>query len=88
MLPVTICSFFQIKRIISSEKSVTFFGFWKMPKILVGRTTLEGKKKEDGLKSQLSKISPSLIIIATSFSVILLNVNNIVPLCLSPDQGD
>ena len=85
---VTICSFFQIKRIISSEKSVTFFGFWKMPKILVGRTTLEGKKKEDGLKSQLSKISPSLIIIATSFSVILLNVNNIVPLCLSPDQGD
>ena len=24
---VTICSFFQIKRIISSEKSVTFFGF-------------------------------------------------------------
>ena len=79
---VTICSFFQIKRIISSEKSVTFFGFWKM------RTTLEGKKKEDGLKSQLSKISPSLIIIATSFSVILLNVNNIVPLCLSPDQGD
>ena len=88
MLPVTICSFFQIKRIISREKSVTFFGFWKMPKILVGRTTLEGKKKEDGLKSQLSKISPSLIIIATSFSVILLNVNNIVPLCLSPDQGD
>ena len=86
---VTICSFFQIKRIISSEKSVTFFGFWKMPKILVGRTTrLDGEKKEDGLKSQLSQISPSLIIIAASFSVILLNVNNIVPLCLSPDQGD
>ena len=86
---VTICSFFQIKRIISSEKSVTFFGFWKMPKILVGRTTrLDGEKKEDGLKSQLSQISPSLIIIAASFCVILLNVNNIVPLCLSPDQGD
>ena len=78
---------FSDKRIISSEK-VTFFGFWKMPKILVGRTTLDGEKKEDSLKSQLSKISPSLIIIATSFSVILLNVNNIVPLCLSPDQGD
>ena len=85
---VTICSFFQIKRIISSEK-VTLFGFWKMPNILVGRTTrLDGEKKEDGLKSQLSQICPSLIIIATSFSVILLNVNNIVPLCLTPDQGD
>ena len=71
---VTICSFFQIKRIISSDD---------------GRTTrLDGEKKEDGLKSQLSKISPSLIIIATSFSVILLIANNIVPLCLSPDQGD
>ena len=39
---------FQIKRIISSEKwfnyVVTFF-FWKMPKIWVGRTTLNGEKK-------------------------------------------
>ena len=59
-----------------------------MPKILVGRTTLDGEKKEDGLKSQLSKISPSLIIIATSFSVIFLNASNVVPSCLSPDQGD
>ena len=43
---------FQIKRIISSEKwynyVVTFF-FWKMPKIWVGRTTVNGEKKEDGL---------------------------------------
>ena len=42
---------FQIKRIISSEKwfnyVVTFF--LKMPKIWVGRTTLNGEKKEDGL---------------------------------------
>ena len=44
---------FQIKRIISSEKwfnyVVTFF--WKMLKIWVGRTTLNGEKKEDGLSS-------------------------------------
>ena len=44
---------FQIKRIISSEKwfdyVVTFF-FWNyMPKIWVGRTTLNRGKKEDGL---------------------------------------
>ena len=40
---------FQIKRIISSEKwfndVVTSFFFWKMSKIWVGRTTLNGEKK-------------------------------------------
>ena len=45
---------FQIKRIISSEKwfnyVATFFFLWKMPKIGVGRTTLNGEKKEDGLR--------------------------------------
>ena len=46
---------FQIKRIISREKwfnnVVTFFCFLKMPKLWVGRTTLNGgKKKEDGPK--------------------------------------
>ena len=35
---------FHIKRIISSKKSL------KMPKIWVGRTTLKGERKEDGLK--------------------------------------
>ena len=44
---------FQMKRITLSEKSfnyvVTFF-FLKMPKIWVGRTTLKGEKKEDGLR--------------------------------------
>ena len=45
-----VCPFlaiFQINRIISSEKwfnyVLTFF--WKMPKIWVGRTTLNGEKK-------------------------------------------
>ena len=42
---------FQIKRIISSEKwfnyVVTFFFFLKMPKIWVGRTTLNGEKGID-----------------------------------------
>ena len=42
----------QIKRIVSSEKwcnyVVTFFLFFlKMPKIWVGRTTVNGEKKED-----------------------------------------
>ena len=54
-VPVVLCAvtmlIFQIKRIISSEKwfnyVVTFF--LKMPKIWVGRTTLNGEKKEDGL---------------------------------------
>ena len=44
---------FQIKRIISSEKwcnyVVTFFFFLKMPKIWVGRTTVNGEKKEDAI---------------------------------------
>ena len=44
---------FQIKRIISSEKwfhyVVTFFLFLKKPKMWVGRTTINGEKKEDGL---------------------------------------
>ena len=46
-----LCSFFQIKRIISSEKwfnyVVTFLCFCllKMPKIWVGWTTLNGEKK-------------------------------------------
>ena len=44
---------FQIKRIISSEKWFTYvdtFFFWKMPKIWVGRTTLNGEKNEDCLR--------------------------------------
>ena len=44
---------FQIKRIILSEKwfncLVTFFFVLKMPKIWVGRTTLNGKKKKMAL---------------------------------------
>ena len=48
---------FQIKRIISSEKwfkyviSSSFLFFLKMSKIWVGRTTLNGEKKEDGLSN-------------------------------------
>ena len=44
---------FQIKRIISSEKWFNYvvpFFFWKMPKMWVGRKTLNGGKKEDGLR--------------------------------------
>ena len=48
---------FQIKKIFSSEKwchyLVTFFFFLKMPKIWVGRTMVNGEKKEDGLMESL-----------------------------------
>ena len=48
---------FHIKIIIPSEKwfnyVVTFF-FLKMPKIWVGRMTLNGEKKEDGLNDYVS----------------------------------
>ena len=42
---------FQIKRIISSEK---WCKMAKMPKIGVGRTTVNGEKKEDGLSLNFS----------------------------------
>ena len=42
---------FQIKRIISTEKWCNYdIFFWKIPKIGVGRTTVNGEKKEDGPK--------------------------------------
>ena len=45
---------FQMKTIISIKNGVNtsllfFFLFLKMPKIWVGRTTVNGEKKEDGL---------------------------------------
>ena len=41
---------FQIKRIISSEKCCNYvITLSKMPKIRVGRTTVNGENKEDGL---------------------------------------
>ena len=54
---------FHIKRIISSEKwfnyVVTFF-FLKMPKIWVGRMTLNGEKKEDGLNDYVSILANNI----------------------------
>ena len=42
---------FQIKRIISTEKWCNYnIFFLKIPKIGVGRTTVNGEKKEDGPK--------------------------------------
>ena len=47
-----LCSFFTLKELfqvkIGLTKSLLFF-FLKMPKIWVGRMTLNGEKKEDGL---------------------------------------
>ena len=44
---------FQMKRIISSEKWCKYVvTSSKMPKILVGRTTVNGEKREDGLSDE------------------------------------
>ena len=48
-----LCSFFRIKELFQVKNGVTmsllFFVFSKMPKIWVGRATVNGEKKEDGL---------------------------------------
>jgi len=49
-----LCSFFRLKELFQVKNGVTtllLHFFWKMPKILVGRTTVNGEKKEDGLKA-------------------------------------
>ena len=47
-----LCSFFRLKELFQVKngltKSLVFF-LLKMPKIWVGRTTLNGEEKEDGL---------------------------------------
>ena len=46
-----VCSFFRLKQLFQVKNGLTtsFFFFFKMPKIWVGRTTLNGEKKwEDG----------------------------------------
>ena len=47
-----LCSFFRLKELSQVKNGVTtslLFFFLKMPKIWVGRTTVNGEKKEDGL---------------------------------------
>ena len=46
-----ICSFFRLKELFQLKNGVTtsLLFFWKMPKIWVARTTVNGEKKEDGL---------------------------------------
>ena len=48
-----LCSFFRLKELFQEKNGVTmtllFFFFLKMAKIWVGRTTVNGEKKEDGL---------------------------------------
>ena len=52
-------SFFRVKELFQVKNGVTtsflFFFFLKMPKIWVGRTTVNGEKKEDGLTSIFSR---------------------------------
>ena len=47
-----LCSFFRLKELFQVKNGLTtlLLFFLKMPKIWVGRTTLNGEKKEDGLK--------------------------------------
>ena len=55
-----LCSFFILKELFQvkngSTMSLLFF-FLKMPKIWVGRMTLNGEKKEDGLNDYVSKLT-------------------------------
>ena len=56
-----LCSFFRLKELFQVKNAVTtslLFFFLKMPKIWVGRMTVKGEKKEDGLiykKKQANK---------------------------------
>ena len=55
-----LCSFFRLKELFQVKNGVTttlLFFFWKMPKIGVGRTTVNGEKKEDGLSLCRNNIS-------------------------------
>ena len=52
-----LCSFFTLKelfRVKNSETTTLLFFFSKMPKIGVGRTTVNGEKREDGLSLNFS----------------------------------
>ena len=57
-----LCSFFRLKELFQVKITVTtslLFFLLKMPKIWVGRMTVNGEKKEDGLiykKKQANKI--------------------------------
>ena len=48
-----LCSFFRLKEFFQVKngltKSLLFFFFLKIPKIWVGRKTLNGEKEKDGL---------------------------------------
>ena len=46
-----LCSFFRLKELFQVKNGVTtlLLFFLKMPRIWVGRTTVNGEKKEDGL---------------------------------------
>ena len=49
-----LCSFFRLKELFQVKNGVTttlIFFFLKRPKIRVGRTTINGENKEDGLKA-------------------------------------
>ena len=50
---VILCLFFRLKELFQVKNGLTtllhFFFFLTIPKIWVGRTTLNGEKKEDGL---------------------------------------
>ena len=56
-----LCSFFRLKELFQVKNGVTtFFFFLKMPKIWVGRTTVKGEKKEDGLFEKTYLAPPNI----------------------------
>ena len=63
-----LCSFFRLKELFQVKNGLTtslLFLFLKMPKIWVGRTTLNGEKRENGL-SQPDSVKINFISIGNS----------------------
>ena len=59
-----LCSFFRLKELFQVENglsSTSLLLFLKMPKIWVSQTTLNGEKKEDGLKDEKILFSANLL---------------------------
>ena len=74
------CSFFRLKELFQVKNGLTTpLLFSKMPKIWVGRTTLNGEKKEDGLiltGKRATNFSENDLVAETSYQML-----EVLPFC-------
>ena len=69
-------SFFRLKELFQVKNNyVVTFLFWKMPKIWIGWTTVNGEKKEDGLSRSHECCLPNIIMFRIFTSRILLVID-------------